>query len=159
MKANKDRYNKNRREKLKKDPEARAKRYGRHKKWRKERAEQARAGANRYLQRRRDNDSVFRHRCLISNLIRIYFRRGGWKKKSKTQDILGCDFNTLHTHLILSAINRYGFWTDAHDYHIDHIIPVSLATNETELIHLNHYTNLQLLTPEDNLAKSNKIAA
>ena len=42
-------------------------------------------------------------------------------------------------------------------YHIDHIIPVSIATNEEELLKLNHYTNLQLLYPKDNLSKSNQL--
>jgi hypothetical protein len=43
------------------------------------------------------------------------------------------------------------------DWQIDHIIPISLAKNEDELILLNHYTNLRPLWLKDNILKSNNI--
>jgi hypothetical protein len=42
-------------------------------------------------------------------------------------------------------------------YHIDHIMPLSMAKNCDEAIKLCHYTNLRPLWWEENLAKSNKI--
>ena len=38
-------------------------------------------------------------------------------------------------------------------WHIDHIIPLSSAKSEDELIALSHYTNLQPLWAMDNLKK------
>lgn len=42
-------------------------------------------------------------------------------------------------------------------WHIDHIIPCSSAKSKEELVKLQHYTNLQYLTKEDNLKKSNSL--
>ena len=41
--------------------------------------------------------------------------------------------------------------------HIDHIIPVSTAETEEDLIRLSHYTNLQPLWAEENLKKGNNV--
>ena len=43
-------------------------------------------------------------------------------------------------------------------WHLDHIIPISWAKDEDEVIKLNHYKNLQPLWAEDNLLKNNKFS-
>jgi hypothetical protein len=48
-------------------------------------------------------------------------------------------------------------WNNQGQWHLDHIYPVSLATNETHLIKLNHYTNFQPLWAIDNIKKGNKL--
>ena len=49
------------------------------------------------------------------------------------------------------SFDNYGKW------HIDHIIPISSAKTEEDIIRLNHYTNFQPLWAVDNLRKSNKV--
>jgi hypothetical protein len=85
------------------------------------------------------------------------FKRKGWGKTTKTQQILGCDYNTLHNYLVLSAIRNYGEYVEGYSYAIDHIIPLATASTEEDVIRLNHYTNLQFLTPKDNRAKWDKL--
>ena len=63
----------------------------------------------------------------------------------------------LETHLILSAVRNYGIWLDTERYHIDHIIPLATAKTPEDIKALNHYTNLQWLTPFDNLSKGSKV--
>lgn len=42
---------------------------------------------------------------------------------------------------------------DKNEVHIDHVIPISWANTEKQVLALNHYSNLQLLSVEDNLLK------
>ena len=54
--------------------------------------------------------------------------------------------------------NNYGYdWDGKEKIHIDHIIPLSTAKSEEDIIKLCHYTNLQLLKVKDNLEKSNRL--
>ena len=48
-------------------------------------------------------------------------------------------------------------WDNRIEWHLDHIIPISLATTEEEIIKLNHYTNFQPLWAEENIRKGNKV--
>ena len=102
-------------------------------------------------------DPLLAFSCRVRKNISQSFHRKNFSKKSKTAEILGCSFVLLQSHLIQTALNNYGFWTENSTYHIDHIIPLATATNEEEVIKLNHYTNLQLLYPEDNLNKSDNL--
>ena len=81
------------------------------------------------------------------NLILSYIKRQGYKKKSKTLDILGCNFEELKDHL---EDNPYGFTLETKAMDLDHIIPISQGKTEEDVIRLNHYTNFQLLPSEYN---------
>ena len=109
-----------------------------------------------YKKRRIERDTVFALKERARKTIADSFLRRGYKKNSKSQEIIGCDWPTFTKHLFKTWEKRYGTVYAGEDYHIDHIIPLSEAKTEDDVIRLCHYTNLQLLTPADNLAKSNK---
>lgn len=93
-------------------------------------------------------------RCLISKS----FSRKKFIKKASTEKILGCSFEEFYKHLLLTYKNNYGCdYNKIEKVHIDHIIPLSIAKSEEEVIKLNHYTNLQLLKAEDNMNKGSKL--
>lgn len=117
----------------------------------------AKAQRARYKKRRLKRDPVFLLKERARKTIADSFLRRGYTKNSKLQEIIGCDWPTFSKHLFKTWENRYGTAYAGEDYHIDHIIPLSEAKTEDDVIRLCHYTNLQLLTPSDNLAKSNKI--
>jgi hypothetical protein len=48
-------------------------------------------------------------------------------------------------------------WGNRNEWHIDHIVPLSVAETEAELIKLGHYSNLRPLFAKDNLAKSDQM--
>ncbi len=94
-----------------------------------------------------------RTRCLINKC----FVRKGFKKGTKTQKILGCDFETFNNYLLQTFKDNYGIeWDGIENVDIDHIKPLATAKTEEDVIRLCHYSNLQLLKREDNRKKGKK---
>lgn len=108
-----------------------------------------------YQRERRRSDPLFR----LKQVLRVQSGRVKSKfgTKSRTAQLLGCTWEQAQTHLIQTAVTNYAVYVENENYHVDHIIPLSSATTEEEAIALCHYTNLQLLTPEDNFAKSDRL--
>lgn len=111
---------------------------------------------NEKVRNRKQTDLFFKLKCNIRNSIYIQMKKQGYSKTSKTQQILGCDFETFKAHLEKQFTKGMN-WNNQGEWHLDHIYPVSLAKDEAHLIELNHYTNFQPLWAIDNLKKGNKI--
>ena len=112
----------------------------------------------RYVYSRRKNDDIFHLKSQIRHLINQSFRRRGIQKKGKTEEIIGCDFETFNKHLLETYKRNYGVeWDGIEKVHVDHIVPLSTANTEEEIFKLCHYTNLQLLKAKDNLDKKDKL--
>ena len=105
-----------------------------------------------YLSKRLKNDIIFKISHYYRGMIRKSFNRGGFSRKSKTFEILGCSFEEFKLHLE-SRFEDWMTWEIRGLYNgqlnygwdIDHIIPISSAVTEEDVIRLNHYTNLQPL--------------
>lgn len=110
-----------------------------------------------YAKNRRKEDELFAviDRCRVR--IRKFIRYSGYKKTSKTFEMIGCTPEQLLEHLHKTWYDNYGTEYNGEPVHIDHIIPLSSAKTEEDVYRLCHYTNLQYLKPEDNLAKSDKL--
>lgn len=79
-------------------------------------------------------------------------------KGSHCEEIIGTSIEGLIKYLSSTFKDRYGReWDGVEKVHIDHIIPLATAKTEEEIIRLNHFSNLQLLTPEDNISKGAKL--
>lgn len=103
-------------------------------------------------------DKIFKMKKQIRTMIWASFSRKAYIKKAKCEKIIGCDLDCFCNYLLGTFITNYGYeWDKKEPVHIDHIIPLSTATNEEEITKLCHYSNLQLLKEEDNLHKSNKV--
>lgn len=102
--------------------------------------------------KKKQEDSFYRLRCNLRRRIKETFNTNGFTKKSKTAEILGCTFEEFKLHLE-SKFEPWMAWDNRGLYNgelncgwdIDHIIPVSSAITEEDIIKLNHYTNLQPL--------------
>jgi len=109
-----------------------------------------------YARTRRASDPIYKLKCNIRKLIGNSIGKKGFKKNTKTNTILGCSYEQFISHLehqFTDGMNwdNYGEWV------IDHIIPLATAITESEIITLNHYTNLQPLWKNDNRDKWDKL--
>lgn len=94
-------------------------------------------------------------RMNIHNNIKNSISKLSYTKNTKTAQILGCSFEELKVH-IESQFKEGMSWENRNLWHIDHIMPVSMAETYDEVIRLNHYRNLRPLWAHENLAKSDK---
>lgn len=124
------------------------------KKWRENNIEKCKAYRYNHLIKNKKNP-IFRLRRSMSTLIRNSFKFSKSKKKSKTADILGCSIEQFKAH-IESQFQPGMSWDNRHLWHIDHIMPVSMAKTYDEVVRLNHYKNLRPMWAEENISKSDK---
>lgn len=111
---------------------------------------------NENHQRRYQTDYLYKLTTNIRNNIRLSFKKNNHKKTSKTQDILGISFKDFKLY-IETMFEDWMTWdnhgsvdgkppTDLNQcWDLDHIIPISTATTEEEIVKLNHYSNFQPL--------------
>lgn len=110
---------------------------------------------NDYEKDKRKNNPIYKAMKNVSRRIRQFIHKGN---NTTTMNILGIDLDGFKKHLEQQfkdgmSWDNYGL----HGWHIDHIIPISTALTEEDVILLNHYTNLQPLWWYENLSKGNKI--
>lgn len=128
------------------------------KQYHKENKEYERDYANKHRKERLKTDKLFKLKIQLRHLVYHSLERKGYKKKSHTYEILGCDYETFITYLLETYRKNYGIeWDGKEKVHIDHIKPLATAKTEEDVIKLCNYKNLQLLKGEDNLAKSDKL--
>jgi hypothetical protein len=112
-----------------------------------------------YLKKRKSVDSLFKLSCNIRTIISICIKKKNRKfiKNSKTTDILGCSFEELKSRIESNfeywmTWDNHGLYNGELNYgwDIDHIIPLSSATTEEDIIKLNHFSNLRPLCSKVN---------
>jgi len=95
-----------------------------------------------YQKKMRDNNPILKLRNNVSKRINGYLKDKGYSKKSKTYQMIQCNYEELLNHL---NNNPYNFKYEDGEYDIDHIVPLSSAKSEEEIYKLCHFSNLQLL--------------
>ena len=120
--------------------------------WRDKNKERVKEIHKKSLKKRRLLNNEFRIKTNIRSLVYKAFRRKGYSKTSKTKEIIGCDYAELKTHLeklweSWMTWENYGLYNGEANYgwDVDHIIPISSAITEEDILKINHYTNLKPL--------------
>jgi hypothetical protein len=116
----------------------------------------------KYDNNKRKNNLLHKFTQNIRVLIRLMLKKKGFSKSSHTYEILGISYKECLSYLFEKAKLRYPDFQpkdflENNNYHIDHITPLVTAKTENDVIRLCHYTNLQLLTKEDNLEKLDRL--
>jgi len=159
----KDEHNKrcakNMKKRLAIDPMAKAKTQEYHKRWRKENRKKCSQYTYKSTKKRKKNDPAFKALCNLrrrfSDIMKST-KNGGTARMSQ---LIGCTTQELANHLEKQftegmSWDNYGFY----GWHVDHIKPCASFNHddEAQVRQCWHYTNLQPLWAEDNLAKSDK---
>jgi hypothetical protein len=110
--------------------------------------------AKYYSKFKRENDPLYKLTVNIRSNISYKIKNQGYTKKTKTYNILQCEFSFFMQWLNGIASNGYTYGVG--DLHLDHVVPVSLAQTEDEILLLCHYSNYQLLSADENLKKHNR---
>ena len=118
--------------------------------------EENRQKINEYYKNRRSENTLFRLSHNLRTRTSLAFRNKGYSKNTKTQDMLGVEWEVVKMHIERQFKNGMT-WSNYGEWHIDHIIPLASANTEEELINLCRYTNLQPLWAEENMSKGCKI--
>jgi len=105
---------------------------------------------NQYMKDRAAADPVFKMKVHIRKVL--IKALNGTAKSKKTEEILGCTYAELKTHIESQfepwmTWENKGLYNGSFDYgwDIDHITPLSSAKSPEEILSLNHYTNLRPL--------------
>ena len=122
---------------------------------------------NIYRKTQFETNIVYRMKRKIGKNLRSSIKNGGYTKKSRTHDVIGCEYKYLIEYLEFlfepwMNWDNYGKYNGELNYgwDIDHITPLSTANTDEELLRLWHYTNLQPLCSYVNrYVKRNKIVS
>ena len=109
-----------------------------------------------YAKEKRKTNPLFKLKCTLRGRTYGAFKAKGYKKDSKTREMLGVDWEVSKLH-IERQFKKGMSWKNHGEWHIDHIIPLASAKTKKELIKLFHYSNIQPLWEFENRIKSNKI--
>jgi len=118
-----------------------------------------------YERERKKKDPLFKLKKLIKSKILTALKGKSHKKKNSSKDILSCSYEEFKSYLeskfeFWMNWDNHGLWNGEFNFgwDIDHIIPISSAITEDDVLKLNHYSNLQPLCSHINrYIKKNEI--
>jgi hypothetical protein len=126
--------------------------------------DRSRKNLRRWVKARYASDPKYALISKVRRLTLYAISRFGFKKNCKTSIILGCDWETLQAHIesqFYDGMTWESFqeknYTGTSMVEIDHIIPISSAKTEEDVIRLAHFSNLQPMWWWENREKRDKM--
>ena len=110
-----------------------------------------------YKKKKLESDPLYKFSHIIRATIWNAFAKRKYTKSKKTENILGCSIKWFEEYIESLFTEGMSWELIGKEIHLDHIIPISIARNEKEVIMLNHWTNFQPLWADENRKKSDKL--
>ncbi len=112
---------------------------------------------NRQIRDRYKKDPEFRMKKVCQDMLRRTLMMSGSKKEKRTLEATGYSADRLRDHLEIQFLKGMT-WENYGEWHIDHIIPISLmiSEGETDPRKINCLSNLRPMWARDNLSKGDK---
>ena len=113
-----------------------------------------------YQRERHRTDPAYKLVMRFRRRFRNWFKHNGTEKTSSIPQIIGCTPQEMRDHI--EAQFQPGMTWENHGFgegcwHVDHIVPlVSAGNDEAAMFKLWHYSNLQPMWHEENIAKGAK---
>ena len=134
-----------------------------YRKWRLENKEKINENYREYIKNRKIEDPIFKMQSSVRKLIGSSFRNKGYKKNTRTEEILGCSFEKFKYHIESKfeswmTFENYGKYNGEYcfGWDIDHIIELKNIKTIEDIIILNHHSNLRPLDSKINRVDRNK---
>ena len=115
-----------------------------------------------YIKTRKERDILFYLACKQRTIIYRAFKNRGLLNKESAELIIGLSLQDFREYLFSTKPENL----KEKECHVDHIIPLKVAFDIedqelriSKMYELNHYTNLRLISKEDNLKKGCKIVS
>jgi hypothetical protein len=112
---------------------------------------------SKYIKNRKKVDLLYNLKIVIRTSITNSIKKKGYTKKTKTYKILGCSTEEFKSYIenkfdSWMSWDNHGLYNGEFNYgwDLDHIIPISSAKTEDDIIKLNHHSNLQPLCSKIN---------
>jgi hypothetical protein len=109
-----------------------------------------------YEKNRKATDKVYDMKKRVRRQILTTLARKGYTKKSRSYEILGTDYDSFIKYIEDQFVEGMS-WDNRKIWDLDHIIPISFAQTEEDIIKLNHYTNFRPLWSIENMKRGNNI--
>lgn len=107
-----------------------------------------------HRKKKRREDSLYRAKEAARGAINSSIKRKGYTKKSRTYEILGCEWDFFVVYFE-GQFDKHMTWENHGSYwEIDHINPLKDAHTYEDVEKWNHYTNLRPLKIKQNREKS-----
>lgn len=126
------------------------------KKYNQENKEKIRRVSQKRNNERLKIDPIYRVKRHARLSIWKAFNKHGQISEEKVKKLVGCPSGELTSYLKQTWVAQYGVEWAGQPCNIDHIVPLVEAQTEEQVKKLCHYTNLRLVTPEENFKKGLK---